>query len=358
MSTSRSSNPAADWRKFGIFFGLMLLLGVGGLVYEAARSKPTAATSSQPSTLPATIPSAAGTLESATDRARTAAEKQSSDPDSPRAAKRFRADQFLRYLPDDTHPRLETSVFTLKGNDGFTLDLISAVHVADAAYYAELNRRFQTYDAVLYELVRPEGAGVPIRGQPRKASAVSGVQRGLKTVLGLTFQLDEVDYTPDNFVHADLSAEAFADRQAARGESLPGLMMQAYVRALTQPPAPSTSTQPVRYRRLQFGNTPESRQLALKTLLASIFGDLERQSLGLDSPGGSAILTDRNDAAIEVVHRVRAEGRKHVALFYGAAHMPDMATQLVEKESLTPSPDVAWLTAWDLTPPPTTQPAR
>ena len=58
----------------------------------------------------------------------------------------------VRYVPMDC------------GQTGPTVDLISAVHVAEKAYYDELNRLFEKYDAVLYELVAPEGAQVPKGG--------------------------------------------------------------------------------------------------------------------------------------------------------------------------------------------------
>ena len=38
-----------------------------------------------------------------------------------------------------------------------TVDLIGAVHIGDVAYYAAAQRRFEQYDALLYELVAPKG---------------------------------------------------------------------------------------------------------------------------------------------------------------------------------------------------------
>ena len=42
------------------------------------------------------------------------------------------------------------------------VDLVGAVHIGDKSYYQDLNRRFRKYDAVLYELVAPEGTQVPL----------------------------------------------------------------------------------------------------------------------------------------------------------------------------------------------------
>ena len=46
------------------------------------------------------------------------------------------------------------------------------------------------------------------------------IQRMMKDMLGLDFQLDDIDYHADNFVHADLDAETFAKEEADHGESL------------------------------------------------------------------------------------------------------------------------------------------
>jgi hypothetical protein len=257
---------------------------------------------------------------------------------------------FLRLNDDEVRPRLEVSIMTLKGKDGFTVDLVSAVHIADASYFHDLNNRFTGYDAVLYEMVKPKGAPAPKRGQ-KSGSAVSAVQRGMKAMLGLTFQLDEIDYQKDNFIHADMDVYDFFAAQEKRGESLFSLMMDAYMRQLTAPPPPPPADgKPVKYRPINFGTTPAERQLALKTIFAGVFGNLERQSLGLDSPEGSAILTDRNDAALKVLREVRKDGKQRIALFYGAAHMPDLAKKLVATDGLEVV-NTEWLTAWDLTPP-------
>ena len=52
---------------------------------------------------------------------------------------------------------------------GATVDLIAAIHIADAAYYAELNRRFADYDSLLYELVAPVEGRIP---EPDRKSVV------------------------------------------------------------------------------------------------------------------------------------------------------------------------------------------
>src|SRR5688572_15059353 len=59
----------------------------------------------------------------------------------------------VRYIPADA------------GAQAVAVDLIGAVHVGDKAYYDELNKLFESYDVLLYELVAPEGTKVPKEGR-------------------------------------------------------------------------------------------------------------------------------------------------------------------------------------------------
>jgi hypothetical protein len=136
-----------------------------------------------------------------------------------------------------------------------------------------------------------------------------------------------------------------------------GLVMKAYMAQISgqQPAAAPERTET--YKPIEWGNTPASRRRAMKLLLAQMIGDLERQALQLDGPEGSAILTDRNDACLKVLRAQRKAGKKHVAIFYGAAHLPDMATKLLKVDQLKAG-ETTWLTAWDMSEKPATQPAK
>ena len=84
---------------------------------------------------------------------------------------------------------------------------------------ASSNSRFENDDAVLYELVKPKDGGVPQPGQ-KAGSIIGQVQHLMKDVLNLDFQLDDIDYSKPNFVHADMDAETFTKMQEDRGEML------------------------------------------------------------------------------------------------------------------------------------------
>ena len=88
--------------------------------------------------------------------------------------------RFLRLTKDgeESPVALEAAIVhcARKDRGGPTVDLVSAVHVAEKSYYDELNRLFATYDAVLFELVAPEGVQIPKGGVRPTGNPVSILQ--------------------------------------------------------------------------------------------------------------------------------------------------------------------------------------
>ncbi len=135
--------------------------------------------------------------------------------------------EFLRYVDDGKGgAKLQTSIVSYANDAGVTVHLVAALHVGEKSYYDGLAKTFDGYDALLYEMVKPKGSGVPIRGQA-SGSMIGAFQRWLKDVLELDYQLDDIDYGRPNFVHADLDWETFEQLQSDRGESIMGIMLQS-----------------------------------------------------------------------------------------------------------------------------------
>src|SRR4051812_30866694 len=144
---------------------------------------------------------------------------------------------YLRITRDDKKvpQAMETSIVHYVPKDasdkklaGLSVDLVSAVHVGEKGYYDKLNKQFEKYDALLFELVAKEGTVIPKGGGERSAGGnpISALQNGMKSILELDYQLAEVDYTKKNFVHADLSPDEFAKTMERRGESFWTIFMQ------------------------------------------------------------------------------------------------------------------------------------
>ncbi len=246
--------------------------------------------------------------------------------------------------PEGVPQSLATSIATYRTEDNrLQVDLIGAVHVADRVYYDKLNEQFQRYDAVLYELVAPEGTRVP-RGGQKSQHPVGRMQEAIKNLLDLSFQLNHIDYGAANLIHADMSPEEFARSMEERGESF----LQMLFRMLGQAAAQSGRSNQVSDTDLLFAFFSSDRALKLKRVMAAQFEDLDGQMQILDGPEGSTLISQRNKKALEVLRREVDRGRGKVAIFYGAGHMPDIARRL-ETEWGMHLEGEQWLTAWDMT---------
>ena len=240
---------------------------------------------------------------------------------------------------------LEVAVVRLAKAGGAepTVDLISAVHVGEKAYYDELNRRFEDYDVVLYELVAPEGTTVPKGGVGRSNHPVSVLQTFMTGMLELEFQLNAVDYTRPNFVHADMSPKQFSESMKKRGESAFQVFFRMMGYAMSQQSGDASGGDAA----LLMALFSKNRALAMKRILAEQFQDLEGSLTAINGPDGSTLITERNKVALEVLKEQIEVGHKRLAIFYGAGHMFDFRNRLQKDFGLVPV-KTEWLVAWDL----------
>jgi hypothetical protein len=275
----------------------------------------------------------------------------------PPGAKRSQKTEFVRLARDQKKQALalETAVVSYVprdcGQTTPTVDLVAAVHVADRAYYEELNRLFAKYDAVLYELVAPQGTRIPKGGGAGSSHPVSVLQNAMTRVLDLEFQLRAVDYTKSNLVHADLSGEQLAGAMRDRGESFWTILARVMGHAMAD-----QKDYTVTDARLVMALFDKNRSMALKRVLAEDFLDLEGSIQAIEGPNGSAIIADRNKAALKVLRSQIDGGKRKIAIFYGAGHMADFQDRLRDEFALAPI-STRWLTAWNLKVRPPARPA-
>ncbi len=176
---------------------------------------------------------------------------------------------------------------------------------------------------------------------------ISMFQRFLKDALELDFQLDDIDYTKANFVHADLTAEAFQKMQEERGESIMGLMLGQMMRQMAKQMSGDAANGKNQEMSLidlidAFNSPDRARQF--KLVFARQFGDLEDQMASFD---GTVLVTERNKKALSVLKDEIRAGKKDIGIFYGAAHMRDMESRLALMGFKRTALD--WRTAWDMT---------
>jgi len=254
--------------------------------------------------------------------------------------------QFMRLTADSTdNPQaLQAAVVSYSSNKNFSgvrVDLLSAVHIGDAAYYAKLNERFTTYDALLYELVAPKGTTVTPGSE--SDSAISGAQRFMRSALGLAFQLDEVDYNQPNFVHADLTPTELSASMAKRGESLYTYFWHIFSASMQEASRDPLGVNSM-YKIVTAFSSGKSRPM--KVLFAYEMADIDQFSGMLGDDSRSAIIGARNERAIEVLLKEIEDGNRHIGIFYGAAHMRDLENRLLRLGFKATETD--WIDAWAL----------
>ena len=258
---------------------------------------------------------------------------------------------FARFVSADTGGHFDVAITTYRNADGVVVRLFGAVHIADAAHYQELQRRFVACERLLYELVGPEDYR-PKKGEAR-GGIVSMLQQGLKGGLELEFQLDAVDYGAANFVHADMTPEEFEDSMAERGESLISMMLKMGFEAqrnaredADEEEDDADDGEAVRRKPVDMAKAfrdGEGRH-QLRLMFAQQLEAMESMSAG----AGTTLLEGRNEKCLTVLQREMKAGRKDLGIYYGAAHLPHMEQRLTEDFGFR-KVDHEWLVAWDCT---------
>ncbi|OVE80449.1 hypothetical protein BVY02_00110 [bacterium J17] len=264
--------------------------------------------------------------------------------------------KFIRVIKDQNNQTKSLDIaiisYRVKTKSGkpATVDLVGTVHIGDRKYYQLLNEEFKTYDSVLYELIAPSNhirrlrqEKLSKRKEKRESNMVSILQEALKGVLGLEFQLDEIDYTVDNFVHADMSPRQFERTMENRGESLLGM----FLKILLQEKALDSDEGALTQVKLVLALLNKDKPRALKSVLADQIENIEKFTLMLDGDEGSTIIGERNNVALARLRDSLNKNQQKIAIYYGAAHMPDLEEKLL-KEFGAEEISSRWLTAWDI----------
>ena len=252
------------------------------------------------------------------------------------------AADFIRVRDTATSSILETAVFTYEKN-GVKVDLIGAIHLADRSYYEMLNTYFKSFDVVLFEMIGGENLGAKKINapdlqpeKPNKLAALGLIYGGMEKALGLTGQSSEIDYLAKNFVHADLTIAEFEAAQKARSESLLSFMIHAGINA----EKPSHQPNSLHLIRGLISRQPDLvKQELIHTMAA---GDTNINSV----PSENVIINDRNAKCIRVLNQQITAGKKKIGIFYGAAHLPDLQTQLLAMGFQPASQK--WFAAWQI----------
>lgn len=239
----------------------------------------------------------------------------------------------------------------IDGFDGAMRDLVRAA--SRDGWGREIAVQADTFDTLsLGADGEPGGEGVnaDIHGrklldnppQREKSPDAAGLQRDLADALGLTFQLDGIDYTHPRWRNSDMSigqiTEALGGAPAEEGDA------DTHERARLSPDAPdklkaadalfntlsgdSMMAKVSSFILKMLGSNPTGRAM-VKVMLADTLTQADK--LLAMQPGGLAdlmdvIIKDRNAAVIKDLRAVVGDEHevKTVAVFYGAGHFGDL----------------------------------
>ncbi|HRJ11254.1 MAG TPA: hypothetical protein PLP58_21915 [Prosthecobacter sp.] len=246
---------------------------------------------------------------------------------------------FLRFVEDENEASLQTVLATYERADGVRAALAGAVHIADKAYFDDLNERFKKYDAVLYEMV---GGPYPKKKAARAQEAADGhheegdggrlqwvgqMQEMMRKMLELEGQMACVNYGAPNFIHADMTTEGFFQSQEEKQETFLTLWLKSIQAQNSRVDARPRTGMAELLRILMSGDSATE----MKRVIGREFDSVEEILAGVEAGGGTTLIGERNRHALEVLDREIAAGKKNLAVFYGAAHLPDMEKRLLER---------------------------
>ena len=221
--------------------------------------------------------------------------------------------------------------------------MVAVVHIGERAYYERLNKEFEKYDAVLYELVAPEGNKPPKGGEKKSDNPVAMLQQGMKLFLRLEHQLEVVDYQKANFIHADLSPEGMKKAMKERGDDEMTIVLGVIADFLRKKNLDADKPEP---QAPDISLTDLLNPTKFKRMMAQQFEDAGGD-VGLGGTINRLLVEDRNKACIKVLQQQLTAGKKKIAIFYGAAHMPDFDKRLKEDFGMKRT-ESEWITAWNL----------
>lgn len=256
--------------------------------------------------------------------------------------------QYLRYVaPGERGGGLDVaSTDFAPPGDGPSVHLVGVVHIADEDYYARVQRELDGYDTVLYEGIL-EAADVGAEWQRTMlddGGTAGQMQIEVAAWFGFRYQLAALDYSRPNLLHADMTMEEFAEAGAAKfglvandDDNLPEKFAATWARIKA-------------LGRVVLGVPGPIQSLARKELAAALGTTDIGASLAL-TPGLSELLLDKRNAVVmrRLDERLAETAAGRIAIFYGAAHMDDLARQVEARGYRRTAGH--WLRAWGLRPP-------
>ncbi|MEX0964563.1 MAG: hypothetical protein WDZ52_11050 [Pseudohongiellaceae bacterium] len=255
---------------------------------------------------------------------------------------------FVRFIQGDAQwqGELQTAIVTFVNDSGVELNLVAAVHLGEEHYYAGLNDFFSTQDVVLYELVA-EADQIPLRDGPRSRSVIGLLQQTMADFLQVGFQLNEIDYSPSNFLHADLTPSQLDALMASKNENFLTMFLDLAMAQMSEQRVTGDEPRsPFNMLAVLRAMNAENQNAAFKYLLAAELGRSGGLLVSAQLEQQLTLLGDRNQAALRVLDETLEDpDKRSISIFYGAAHMPGIERAITVDRGFSRQQE-RWLPAW------------
>lgn len=256
---------------------------------------------------------------------------------------------YLRFVEGQTEDMLDTAiVYFVRDDPPLRVDLVGVTHLADAAYYREIQALLDRVDVVLYEAVKPKDETIEERRATQGDEGLMRLQVRMAEFLGLTFQMDGIRYDRPHFVHADLTMEEFqslsnggtadAGDAEAPAPTGPGQLDVEQVSRMAKVLGPLIDML------AKLGERMPALQRSIKRSLGRVLAEMGTQLDTLMPAETVTLLIDRRNEVVMARLGEVDPGVRSVAVLYGAGHLEDLEERLVKAGFRRAG--ARWLTAW------------
>ncbi len=240
--------------------------------------------------------------------------------------------------------------------EGKKVEMFGALHVAELKYFDTLNACFAKCDVLLFEMIGGENlqreleleskmdptkpnygltpkefeewtalkkAQEEALGSTSPMMLLVGVSYvAMSELLGLEVQNNGIDYSPAHFVHADMTMEEFKKAQEEKGENMLTMALKSSAKSSMSAKKTYESDDIGLALSVISGN---KRKLKNEFMRMLAYGDDEDME-------DTVILASRNASCMKVFDQtVQNSDARHIGIFYGAAHMPELHQELLKR---------------------------
>lgn len=286
----------------------------------------------------------------------------------------YGAGGFMRYDGyNDIAGDLEIAVadYHKKGSN-VIVKLVGAVHIADRAYFKKIQSLLDSYDLVLFEGVKSKG----VKRSFKNVKNRRGMYWAMARLIGLTNQMNEIDYNRKNFKHCDITLDASSQKGLSNISQMQKAMkameqlvplkkqLGAFIseRQLEDYLKHSYATGFARQKEMNFKQMGQQLEPMLKLIkvyrsrypqnefLRNLETKLQEMKESFEQMG-KIIIDQRNTYVMTMLKdELKKLGNPAkpytVAIFYGAAHNADFERRLAKLGYQRKN--VQWLKAWKI----------